>query len=261
MSHEFQNRSSAFFDNSCYNHSCTPPLLWNKEIPSMSMTPQRKLEVFKRRADVAALSLQGWSQQAIAEKLRVTQGTVNGDLKKVRTSWRESAIRDFDATRDLELERLNMIEREAWAAWERSQRPSQSADIRDDQPNTPSRKRIKNQHGDPRFLEIAIRCNEARRKLLGIDAPTKIAPTSPDGMKPFTHEQRQMHINAILAEHFGANFTVQNTSMEEDNDEHEQDQAVFGKHSRSRLSALESDLLDPDAHSSSQTTRLPESDL
>lgn len=182
----------------------------------MSMTPQRKLVVLKRRADVAQLYLQGLGQSLIAQRLSVDQATVQRDLSKIRTHWRESAIRDFDATRDLELERLNMIERESWAAWERSQKPSQSADIRDDQPNSPTRKRIKNQHGDPRFLEVALRCNDARRKLLGLDMPMKIAPTTPDGAKPLTLEQREIHINAIIAEHFGAQVTLQSMKLEQE---------------------------------------------
>jgi hypothetical protein len=65
-------------------------------------------------------------------------------------------------------------------------------------------------------LEVALRCNDAKRKLLGLDMPTKIAPTTPDGSKPLTLEQREIHINAILTEHFGAQFTVESMKLEQE---------------------------------------------
>ena len=54
-----------------------------------------------------------------------------------------------------------------------------------------AKRTVRHQYGDPRFLDIVLRCNEARRKLLGIDAPTKIAPTLPDG-QPLTLEERRI---------------------------------------------------------------------
>ena len=35
--------------------------------------------------------------------------------------------------------------------------------------------------GDPVAISAALRISESRRRLLGLDAPQKIAPTSPDG--------------------------------------------------------------------------------
>jgi hypothetical protein len=37
--------------------------------------------------------------------------------------------------------------------------------------------------GDVQSINAAIRLSESRRKLEGVDAPTKIAPTTPDGQK------------------------------------------------------------------------------
>jgi hypothetical protein len=39
--------------------------------------------------------------------------------------------------------------------------------------------------GDPRLLDIALKAQDARRKMLGLDQPTKIAPTDPTGEKPW----------------------------------------------------------------------------
>lgn len=89
----------------------------------MTISPARKLAIAQRRQQVARLYLQGQGQTEIALELEMSQSTVSKDLHHIHTAWRESAIRDFDALRDLEIARLNHIEREAWAAWERSQRP------------------------------------------------------------------------------------------------------------------------------------------
>jgi hypothetical protein len=168
----------------------------------MSVKPSRKLEIVQRRQRVAELYLQGWQQEAIATELAIRQPMVSEDLAKIREAWRESAIRDFDAARDLELARLDRIEREAWAAWERSKQPSQSATVNGEAGSQTAKRTVKHQNGDPRFLDLALRCNEARREILGIASPVKLAETTPDG-QPLTREERMIHIKAILSEQFG----------------------------------------------------------
>lgn len=136
----------------------------------MAVTRARKTEIQLRRKQVAELYIQGWTQCAIAEKLSVTQACVCIDLQKLQKEWRESRLRDFDAARELEIQKLDRLEREAWAAWERSQKPSQSAEFGDDTSNTPKKKKVKNQNGDPRFLVVVHQCIASRRALLGLDA-------------------------------------------------------------------------------------------
>ena len=109
----------------------------------MSVKPARKLEIVQRRQRVAELYLQGWQQDAIAKELTIRQPMVSEDLAKIRQAWRESAIRDFDAARDLELARLDRIEREAWAAWERSKQPTQSATVNGEAGSQTARRTVK----------------------------------------------------------------------------------------------------------------------
>jgi hypothetical protein len=184
----------------------------------MPVKPSKRLAMVQRRQKVADLQLQGWTQMAIAAEVGISQALVSNDLARIRQSWRESAIRDFDAARDQELQKLDRIEREAWAAWQRSQQPTQSATLNGEGGNQKARRTVKNQNGDPRFLEIVLRCSEARRKLLGLDAPTMIAPTTPDG-QPLTVEDRRIHINAILAEHFGITVVTADDKEQPDDDD------------------------------------------
>ena len=128
----------------------------------------KKVAIVQRRQQVADLYLQGYTQMAIAERLGLKQPMVSTDLQAVQGEWRASSIRDFDMIREMELRKLDRIERESWAAWDRSQKPSQSADIQGEG-TVPSRKRIKNQYGDPRFLGQVNQCIVSRRALLGLD--------------------------------------------------------------------------------------------
>ena len=135
----------------------------------MAKKQTKRLAVLQRRQQVAELALQGLSQTAIAKQLGVAQGTIAGDLNVIRRQWRESAIRDFDQARAVELQKLDLIEREAWAAWQRSQKPQQSAVFTGEVPGSDSRKSLANRYGDARFLEQVNKCIAQRRALLGLD--------------------------------------------------------------------------------------------
>ena len=116
-----------------------------------------------RRKEVAQLHVQSFTQMKIAERLDVSQATVCGDLKTIEKQWRADAVRDLDLCRQHELQKLALIEQEAWQAWERSQQPQQSADLPGDTTVRPSKRRIRNQYGDPRFLALVNQCIATRR--------------------------------------------------------------------------------------------------
>ena len=142
---------------------------------------KEKVALAKRRHQVGELYVQGHKQLAIGQQIGVSQQTVSNDLKAIQNQWRNSSVRDFDAVRDKELEKLDRIERECWAAWERSQKPAQSAVVSNGGDRQKTQKTVKEQHGDPRYLEQILKCISSRRALLGLDAPVRVAPTSPDG--------------------------------------------------------------------------------
>jgi predicted transcriptional regulator len=146
----------------------------------MQSQSSKQFALVHRRKQVSDLRLQGWNQQAIADHLGVPQTTVSMDLKIIRRQWEKSAVDAFNERRNEELQKLELLEREAWAAWERSQKPAQSV-VADGDAKKPARKTVKNQHGNPRFLQIVHGCIASRRALLGLDAPRKVAPTDVEG--------------------------------------------------------------------------------
>jgi hypothetical protein len=154
----------------------------------------RNLAILQRRQQVADLYLQGWTQQKIADHLVINQKTVSSHLKRIRQEWRESAVRDFDLAREVELRKIDRVEREAWAAWERSQQPAQSAHINDETNQRRTRRHVRNQYGDPRFLEQVNKCIAMRCALLGLGAVR-----GEDGSDGFTLDERRNRVFTVIA--------------------------------------------------------------
>jgi predicted transcriptional regulator len=151
----------------------------------MGRSRQEDVHIEQRRRQIATLYLKGTPQAEIARELGVSQGTVSSDLKAIRREWRDSRIRDFDEVVDVELKKIDQLEREAWSGWERSQQPAETTKVTLDGAGKKAQKVTQQQTGDPRFLEQIQRCIATRRALLGLDAPTRIAPTSPDGQESY----------------------------------------------------------------------------
>lgn len=140
----------------------------------------------ERRKNVAERYLRGQSQWQIGRSLEVSAATVNRDLAWVRKEWLASCIRDYDARKAQELAHIDLVEREAWAAWERSKSPRELTRTRRRQKPTTDKDgnpaasaedeaeyRKEQRDGNPKFLEVALRCIEQRCKIFGLvtDAP------------------------------------------------------------------------------------------
>lgn len=113
-----------------------------------------------RRAESLRLRLAGNDYRTIAAKLGVSVAQAFRDVSAVLQETREQAAEDAAALRELEVARLDKM----LAALD---------------------PRIED--GEPRAIETAIRLSESRRKLLGIDAPTKVETSGPNGA-PLTVE-------------------------------------------------------------------------
>jgi len=125
---------------------------------------------------------------AIAQILGCAVGTVYRDICWAREQWRTRAVDAIEKLRQIELGRVDHIEVEAWKAWKRSvgihevvtrktgMKPGGDGGEIDE--TSEKRERLA---GDPRFLDVAGRCVEQRRKILGLDAPTKSELSGPGG--------------------------------------------------------------------------------
>jgi predicted transcriptional regulator len=169
------------------------------------MTRQQgpRLGALERRMKAAELYIQGWTQHAMAAHFGVTQATISEDLHYVRRQWRASAVRNFDEARDLELKKIDRVEREAWDAWDRSQKPVQSAVVTDDAGRQRSTKSLRNQHGDAKYLDVVLKCVQQRCALLGIEANAEEAVADVSGEYKFNRD-RILDVVAQLRQRAGA---------------------------------------------------------
>lgn len=138
---------------------------------------------------IAEMYLSGRTQSDIGNTLGLTQQTISNDLKALQKRWVESSLRDFDDLRAEQLAKIDKIEAHYWAAWDRSrtERKRNKVGRKTGDTNTDSvETATEGRDGNPAFLMGVERCIDRRCKLLGLDAPTKIAPTTPDGTQPYT---------------------------------------------------------------------------
>jgi hypothetical protein len=138
-------------------------------------TPQPSTRVAIKE-EVRRLLARRYTQAQVAAELQITQQAVSKWKKKIEADA-QAAAADRAVEIRATLDSLAEVEREAWAAWERSKRPAvERRRERGSGPEGPIRKvqrTTRYQIGDPSFLNLILGCQTQRRALLGLDAPTK----------------------------------------------------------------------------------------
>jgi hypothetical protein len=160
-------------------------------------------QIRRDRAEIARFYLQRLTQAEIGERLGLSRQQVGYDLQAVRREWLQSSLVDFHARKAEELARIDRLEREYWAAWEESKKERQTSIT--EQTTDADGERLRagirkvEQTGDPRYLAGVQGCVEQRCKLLGLNAPQKIAPTTPDGQQAWTPALRDASDEELTA--------------------------------------------------------------
>jgi hypothetical protein len=111
----------------------------------------------------------------LAKQLGVSSGVVTKSLKDVRAEWRETDIRNWDQLVDYELAVLNALEEEAFAEWHRSKLDAETvSEETNEHGEYKTKVSMKGQTGNPRYLDVIIKCIQKRAELLGLDKPKQI---------------------------------------------------------------------------------------
>lgn len=119
----------------------------------------------------------GRPQEWIARELGVAQGTVSGDIKAIHQQWRERMVGDLNDYKLRELAKLDLLEVEYWAGWQRSQadRERRISEQLDGGGAEGAKRRARiereGQAGAAIFLAGVNKCIEQRCKLLGLNEP------------------------------------------------------------------------------------------
>jgi hypothetical protein len=152
--------------------------------------------VLDRRRHAARRYLRGETQWEIAFALEVDQATVSRDLKALREEWRANALMDVSARVAEELRKVDECEKCAWQAWARSQENAEVLKARMQGKDAVTEKTSKGQAGDPRFLELVLKCVARRCELLGLDAAKREGPADDDSV-PL--DERRTGLLGVLA--------------------------------------------------------------
>jgi hypothetical protein len=164
-------------------------------------------QIRKDRTEIARLYLRGWTQAEIGDHLHLSRQQVGYDLEAIRQEWLQSALIDFNAKKAEELARIDRLEREYWDAWDGGKKERQTSTT--EQTTDADGERLKagirktEQTGDPRYLAGVQWCIEQRCKIVGLNAPKKIAPTDPTGENEyaagFTEAERLAALQKLYA--------------------------------------------------------------
>lgn len=149
-------------------------------------------------AAVSALYLKGMLQYEIAEQLGITKAQITYDIKKLQAQWIESSLVNIDAVRQRELAKIDALEREYWDAWQNSKGTHEVKITAKEQEKIKASLRSEELSGNPQFLTGVQWCIEQRCKILGLNAPKKIAETDPFG-NPIQKLSDQEKLNRIEA--------------------------------------------------------------
>ena len=154
-----------------------------------------KRTVEQREADkrfCAELFVKGYTYRQMADKLNeynhengleytLTYKSVFMDIQQVLAEWKKERFKDIDNYMQLELKKLDKIEVELWQAWENSKGSKRKTKIKNGTINNGiatggelAERTLETTDGDPRYLDLLLKVQERRAKLLGYNAPVKV---------------------------------------------------------------------------------------
>lgn len=154
-----------------------------------------KRTVEQREADkrfCADLFVKGYTYRDIAKKLNeynkengldydVTYKTVFMDINQVLVEWKKERFTEIDNYIQVELKKLDKMEVELWDAWDKSKSGRRKTKIVGGEIKNGAisggsleNRQLEDTNGDPRYLDLLLKVQERRAKLLGYNAPVKV---------------------------------------------------------------------------------------
>jgi hypothetical protein len=140
----------------------------------------------ERRHQVAQLYLAGKVQHEIADDMGVTQQQISHDMKRVMRTWEDRMVGFITRQKAIAAAQIEWAMREAAGGWERSKEPREITETEaiqggEEAPRHRAKRRVEGSVGNPAFLSAYQKGIDQMATLLGLNAPQKVAPTSPDG--------------------------------------------------------------------------------
>lgn len=161
------------------------------------------------KARVGELMLRGYSGAAIAREVGITPPAAQHWINKIRAEIAaeyQRSIASLTALAGEHIAELDAVKREAWSAWEQSKKPARVVIKREETGGEKGERvvierRREQRIPDARYLSAILTAQAQQAKIAGVNAPEKLAPTSPDGTREYqgiTDEERANRITALL---------------------------------------------------------------
>ena len=141
--------------------------------PRRPDTDRRTITGEEHRLKALQLRKAGLSYATIGTQLHCTKQNAYRLVKSALDNLRTHCAEATETLRQLELERLDALLMGLW---------------------TPASR------GDHAAIDRVLKIMERRARLLGLDAPAKVAPTSPDGEAPYDPLQAVQELDVLLAQ-------------------------------------------------------------
>lgn len=129
-----------------------------------------------RQDEIRRMLARRFTPSQIAAELNIAPSAVSYWLRKLESDA-QSAVADRATEIRAALDSLAEVEREAWAAWESSKGEVQTVtralgfEAKGSVDLTTTKTEV--QSGNPAYLNLVLACQQQRRTLLGLDAPTR----------------------------------------------------------------------------------------
>lgn len=166
-------------------------------------TPKNKTKAQREEqlTRISELHLKRWPAYRIAQELGLSRQTVQRDLAIIRKRYQEAQIDNLHLRRARELAKINLVDREAWSAWDRSKEDAETWTQKIKKAGGPGNPvevsiRTKGQAGDATYLKTVLECIRHRCGLLGLYAPTRHIL----GLQDMTDEELDAELARLKAE-------------------------------------------------------------
>jgi predicted transcriptional regulator len=146
------------------------------------------------------LSVLGWSQHQIAGDLGISQAAVSKLLKRVEERMLRELTETMERHKARQTQRLEHHYAEAMRAWDQSKADSTRKRQRKTQGGSGGNDATlaevvsENQHGDPRYLEVARKALADVRKVWGLDAPHQLDVQTQSPYQGLTEEELRQEL-------------------------------------------------------------------
>lgn len=132
--------------------------------------PHRKsFETQELRNKIGQKYLMGLTLMTIAKEVGINYTAVHKHLMVIRKQWQKENIANITEIMNRELTRIDQVEFQAWNGWRRSLTDKEKKTNKETDKGNEQSVSVEGQAGDPRFLEVVLKCSERRCKIFGIE--------------------------------------------------------------------------------------------